>query len=48
MNYLTLSDIRLLAVEVSCINSTTVSARECFLKRLRQQISWAPKIRFWA
>lgn len=47
MDYLTVADLRKLAIHVRCRTESVPSAREAFIKRLNQAISLAPKIRFW-
>ena len=47
-DYLSLSDIRKMAVRVHCINLTTPRAKETFIKRLNQLVTRAPKIKFWS
>lgn len=48
MSYLSITELRMMAVKVQCINSTKRPASIDFKKRLNALISRAPKIRFWA
>ena len=48
MNTLDLADIRKMAVEVHCYNMQVEPARLAFVKRMKQLISRAAKIRHWA
>ena len=48
MNYLTLADLRKMAVEVHCYNMAVQPARMSFVKRMNQLISRAARIRNWA
>ena len=47
MNYLTLADVRKMAVTVHCYNMAVRPARMSFVRRMNQLISRAAKIRNW-